>query len=208
MSSLVNHSEIALAKLALAELPDGEWDVLVGGLGLGYTAKAALDFPNVRSVTVVEYLEPVIAWHRRQIVPLGMELTTDARCRLVQADFFDMVGPSGESVKAGPVTRTYHGILIDIDHSPCHPIRASHAPFYETEGLRRLVAHVAPDGVFALWSAERPDEKFLNRLQSVFSSVRACEVEFFNPLVDEKDTNCIYIAAGPRRPAGSVDGPS
>ncbi len=203
MSSLVNHSEIALAKLALAELPDGEWDILVGGLGLGYTAKAALDFPNVRSVTVVEYLEPVINWHRWQIVPLGVELTTDGRCRLVQADFFDMVGPSDGTVEANPASQTYHGILIDIDHSPCHLIRASHAPFYETEGLRRLAAHLAPGGVFALWSAEPPEEEFLARLHTVFAHAKACEVEFFNPLVDEKDTNCIYIAAGPRRHRGS-----
>ncbi len=198
MSSLVNHSEIALAKMALAELPDGEWDILVGGLGLGYTAKAALDFPNTRSVTVVEYLEPVIEWHRRQIVPLGVELASDPRCRLVKGDFFEMIG----SPDTPPKDRIYHGILVDIDHSPTCLLRTGHAPFYEVDGLRRLSAHLTPGGVFALWSADPPDENFTARLRSVFFSVRSCEVEFFNPLVNENDANCIYIAAGPHEGSG------
>src|SRR5688500_17092290 len=64
MSSLFTKVEIALAELGLAECETGELDVAVGGLGLGYTAVAALEHPAVRSVLVIEALSPVIGWHR------------------------------------------------------------------------------------------------------------------------------------------------
>src|SRR5262245_46148093 len=63
-------------------------DVVVGGLGLGYTAKAVLEHQKVASLLVVEALEAVIEWHAEGLVPLGPELTGDLRCRFVQGDFF------------------------------------------------------------------------------------------------------------------------
>ena len=89
-SSAFTASEIALAKLCLAELPGRALDVVVGGLGLGYTAKAVLDHDAVCSLVVVDVLDAVIDWHRAGLVPLGTQLTGDARCRFVHADFFDM----------------------------------------------------------------------------------------------------------------------
>ncbi|MCP4378638.1 MAG: hypothetical protein GY794_20990, partial [bacterium] len=63
MSSIVNDSEIALADLAMKDLDRADCNVLVGGLGLGYTAAAVLKFDNVRSLVVAEYLPEVIRWH-------------------------------------------------------------------------------------------------------------------------------------------------
>lgn len=71
MSSLFTAGEIALTELALAQLPDTELDVAVGGLGLGYTAQTALDDPRVRSLTVIDALAEVIGWHQRHLVPSG-----------------------------------------------------------------------------------------------------------------------------------------
>src|SRR5512134_938528 len=65
MSSLFTVSEIALADLALSSLHGSELDVVVGGLGLGYTAEAVLRDARVRSLYVIEALEEVIGWHRR-----------------------------------------------------------------------------------------------------------------------------------------------
>ena len=87
MSSLFNTGEIALAELGLAGLDAAQLDVVVGGLGLGYTTGAALDHPAVRSVLVIEALAKVIDWHRRGLVPLGVKLTADQRCRLIHGDF-------------------------------------------------------------------------------------------------------------------------
>ena len=83
MSSLFTEVEVALADLGLAELDNAALDVVVGGLGLGYTARAALRNPAVRSLLVIEALPPVIDWHRRGLVPLGIQLTADPRCRFL-----------------------------------------------------------------------------------------------------------------------------
>lgn len=101
MSSLFTAGEIELTRLGLAELPEGPLDVAVGGLGLGYTARAALDDPRVRSLIVVDALAEVIDWHLRGLVPLGAGLASDPRCRLVRGDFFAMA--AGSAAAGGPV---------------------------------------------------------------------------------------------------------
>ena len=192
MSSIVNDSEIALARLALDRAPSGELDAAVGGLGLGYTARAALDHPSVRSVLVVEYLEPVIDWHRRGLVPLGPELTGDPRCRMVQGDFFGML--DGDGFDPDTPGRRFHAVLVDIDHSPRSLLHDSHGPFYTIDGLRRVTSHLHPGGVFALWSADPPDEGFRQRLGAVFTDAKAHSVAYYHPLLDCEETNTIYVA--------------
>src|SRR3954454_16021485 len=91
MSSLFTVAEIALADLALAELSGSKLDVVVGGLGLGYTARAVLEDPRVCSVYVIDALVAVIAWHDNHVVPLAAELAADPPHQLVHADFFALV---------------------------------------------------------------------------------------------------------------------
>jgi len=193
MSSLVNHSEIALAEMGLAALGNGEWDVVVGGLGLGYTAAAALEQPGVRSVLVVEALAEVIAWHEKGLVPLGGALTADARCRLVHADFFARAQDVDAGFDDQEPGRRFDAVLLDIDHSPKDLLHGSHADFYLPPGLRRVAAQLRPGGVFALWSAEPPDEAFASRLGEVFASTTTHAVEFYNPLLDRDDLNTVYV---------------
>ena len=88
LSSLFHEAERQLSKLGLAALEKDDLDVVVGGLGLGYTAAAALEDPRVSELVIIEYLAPVIEWHRNGLVPLGETLTVDQRCRLTHADFF------------------------------------------------------------------------------------------------------------------------
>lgn len=204
MSSIVNQAEIALAELALPLLASDQCDVLVGGLGLGYTAKAALENDKVATVTVIEYLERVISWHRKELVPLGPALTQDARCRLIHDDFFAVVGspaehhdfPStlGQETPAEVVSKRFDAILLDIDHSPQCLLHEGHAEFYTPEGLNRLTDHLQPGGVFALWSADPPEESLTDGLNGAFESVCVREVEFYNPLLDERDVNYIIVA--------------
>src|SRR3954466_8109257 len=84
MSSLFHEVEEALARLGLGELEGEQWDVVVGGLGLGYTAVAALEHRAVKALLVVDALAPVIGWRRQGLVPLGKKLTEDPRTRMVQ----------------------------------------------------------------------------------------------------------------------------
>lgn len=194
MSSIVNESEIALADLAIAELDGADCSVLVGGLGLGHTAKAVLAFDNVKSLVVAEYLPEVIRWHERGLVPLGDELTGDGRCRLVRADFFALVDTGFDTGPSTPIPSVYDAILVDIDHSPRFLLETHHAAFYDPAGMQRLIQHISPGGVFALWSADAPDEAFLASLAAAFKTARAETIDFFNPVVDTPDTNTIYIA--------------
>ena len=138
MSSLFHEVEVALADLGLAGLDAPELDVVVGGLGLGYTARAALKHPAVRSLIVVEALDAVIEWHERGLVPLGPELTGDARCRFVHGDFFALAAASGQGFDPAEPGRKFHAVLLDIDHSPRNLLHARHADFYEPAGLRAL----------------------------------------------------------------------
>ena len=192
MSSLVNDAEIALATEALRLIKCPECDVLVGGLGLGYTAKAALDAEKVRSVVVIEYLDGVIDWHRRRLVPLGKALTEESRCRLIRGDFFKAVMSPSDDSPLGE--RRFHAIMLDIDHSPRCLLRPTHAAFYTREGLAGLADRLHAGGVFSVWSADPPEEAFLDGLRSVFAEVQVRECVFHNPLLDHDEVNYIYLA--------------
>ena len=195
MSSVVNDSEIALTELGLAALPadlSGR-DVVVGGLGLGYTAVTALDDPTVGSLLVVEALPEVLSWHERGLVPEGPRLTGDPRCRLVQGDFFALAR-GDEGLDPEQPGRRFHAILVDIDHSPGGLLHPSHEDLYTEDGLRRLTRWLHPGGVFALWSFEPPEDAVTERLRAVFAGAEAHAVEFHNPLLDRDDLNTIYVA--------------
>src|SRR4051812_2308110 len=129
MSSLFHDVEVALADLGLAAVSAPELDVVVGGLGLGYTAVAALKNPAVRSLIIIEALAPVIDWHERGLVPLGPPLTSDPRCRFVQADFFALAARPEEGFDPKTPGRKFHAVLLDIDHSPRHLLYEQNAAF-------------------------------------------------------------------------------
>jgi spermidine synthase len=195
MSSLFTEAEIQLAHLGLAATAAPELDVVVGGLGLGYTARAALEDPRVRSMRVVDALPEVIEWHEQRILPLADELVGDPRCQLVHGDFFAMVA-EGRSFGPGAPAQA-HAVLLDVDHTPRHVLHPSHAPFYTVDGLRRLAARLRPDGVFALWSDAPPDDDFLDVVTQVFASCDAHVVRFPNPHTGGVASNTVYVATAP-----------
>lgn len=199
MSSLLNESEIALSNLGIGAIGDGIFDVLVGGLGLGYTAWAALGFERVRSVTVIELLPEVIEWHRRGMVPLGAELSSNERCRLLQGDFFVLASDPSVRDLLHP-ERGYGAILVDIDHAPDSWLDASSQSFYREGPIARMTGMLQPGGVFALWAAGKADTKFETLLTPIFESVEVHEIEVFNPMIDDDMTDTIYVA----RKSGSI----
>ena len=193
MSSLFHEVEEALAHFGLADLQGEGWDVVVGGLGLGYTAVAALEHREVASLVIVDALQPVIDWHQRGLVPLGEKLTADLRCRMVQADFFARA-QSAEGFDPDQAARKFHAVLLDIDHSPENLLHPRNAAFYQPDGLRALAAHLHPGGVFALWSDDPPEEAFLGLLGGAFATVRAHIVMFPNPLLEGESASTVYVA--------------
>ncbi len=194
MSSLFVEAEEALAHLGLARLDRPAIDVVVGGLGLGYTAVAALQDERVREQWVVDFLPPVIRWHQEEKVPLGAVLNRDARNHYVLGSFFELaVEPSVGFVPDQP-GRKVDAILLDIDHSPSTVLDADNAHFYQPENLGRMAELLTAGGVFALWSNERPDQGFMETLKAVFRDVQADEVRFYNPLQNAEAINTVYTA--------------
>ena len=192
MSSRFTVAEIELARLGLAALSRTDLDVVVGGLGLGYTAQAALENPAVRSLVVVDALAEVIEWHEQGLLPLGRQLTGDPRCRLVNGDFFAMSGSAAGFDPDRP-RRRFDAVLVDIDHSPRNLLHPRHAALYEREGLESLAEHLNPGGVFALWSNDPPDAAFSAALAAVFATSDAHVVSFDNSFGDHDASNTVYI---------------
>jgi spermidine synthase len=193
MSSLFTVAEVELARLGLAACAGAALDVVIGGLGLGYTALTVLEDVRVRSLIVVEALEAVIGWHRRGLVPAGVVLTGDPRCRIVAGDFMAL-----NATRSGldPQTpgRRFDAVIVDIDHSPEHLLHPSHAGFYRPAGLARLAERLLPGGVFALWSNDPPSAAYLAALTGAFATAEATVVSFDNPLQGRAATNTVYVA--------------
>ncbi len=192
MSSMFTIAEVEMARLALARVTGSGLEVAVGGLGLGYTARAVLDDARVGDLVVVDALEPVIDWHRRGLVPVGPELTADPRCRLVHGDFFAMAAGTGFDPEAPG--RVFDALVVDIDHSPRHLLADASAGFYGVPGTRRWAEHLRPGGAYALWSNDPPDAGYLSVLAQVFVDVTAEVVRFPNPLQDREASNTVYLA--------------
>jgi spermidine synthase len=201
MSSQFTAAE--LARLGLAALGRGDLDVVVGGLGLGYTARAVLENPDVRSLIVVDALAEVIEWHEQGLLPLGRELTADPRCRLVNGDFFAM-SSSAEGFDHRSPGRRFDAVLVDIDHSPRKLLHPRHAALYGREGLARLAGHLNPGGVFALWSDDAPDDAFERVLAGAFATQTSHVVTFDNLRGDHDASNTVYVAVKAELPGARV----
>ena len=193
MSSLFVEAEEQLAALALRSLNAEKLDVVVGGLGLGYTAAKALENEAVRSLLVIEALAPVISWHQLGLVPLQDKLALDARCSLVHGDFFKLA-TSPNSFDSDNSGRLFHAVLLDIDHSPSHWLDTRNSAFYTNSGLTSLATSLHPGGVFGLWSNDLPDEAFTALLDEVFSTAKSCLVTFPNPYTGGESSSTIYLA--------------
>lgn len=157
MGSRMRGSEEALAQLgcapAAARADGGR--VLIGGLGMGFTLRAALDRlgPNA-SVEVAELVPAVVAWVRGPLAHLSGNALADARVR-VRA--IDVALP----IRAAP--GAYDAILLDVDNGPQGLTRDGNQALYGAAGLRAAWTALAPGGALAVWSAF-PDRDFGRRL--------------------------------------------
>ena len=194
MSSVFTESERQLARLGLGPL-GSDLDVVVGGLGLGYTAQAALENEQVRRLLVIDLFEAVIEWHRTGVVPIGDVLERDARCEMRQGDFFELAQSGFDAAAPG---RRFDAVLLDIDHSPEHFLGPASRSFYTAEGLTAVSEQLKPGGVFAMWSDDPADEsrtdRFLLLLRQVFGTAEVHGITFPNPYTNAVSANSVYIA--------------
>lgn len=155
MNSRLYGSEVALFKLAWAKAGARPAPrVLIGGLGMGFTLRAALaDLPQDASIVVAELVPDVIDWARGHLSPLYGDSLADPRGRIVQGDVADRLA------EAKP---PYDLILMDVDNGPDGLNRSANDALYSLHGLTNLKRATKPGGVVSIWSAA-PDDKFARR---------------------------------------------
>ena len=185
MSSLYTDSERELARIAIQMHQGSSLNVLVGGLGLGYTALEVLQSNNCSHLEVVELLPQVIDWLKQGLVPLSQELNDESRLNVQQGDVYARL--------AGVPARQFEVILIDVDHSPDERLGEENASFYSVEGLRAAKQHLAPGGVMGVWSYAE-SSPFADALRTVFASVEVVPITYDNQLVDEQPTDWLFFA--------------
>jgi spermidine synthase len=185
-------TEQALATTAL-ELVEDPRNVLVGGLGMGYTAHALLGDVRVERVDVVEIEGALITWMRDGTVAHGPSLLADQRIRIVEADIATAVQEVHEP--------TYDLVLLDVDNGPGQLVHQQNAQVYETAFLEHCRDILSPGGILVIWSADR-DRRLGDRLRQVFGG---CLERSFPVVLQQRETEYWLYATGPARGSDTVE---
>lgn len=185
MDTLETSSERALAEHTLA-LVDRPAAVLVGGLGLGFTAHAVLADSRVEQLTVVEIEEALVGWMRDGTAPHGPALLADERLTVVVAD---IVGALAEAKDA-----SYDLVLLDVDNGPAYLVYDANAAVYRAPSLTHARRILRPGGAVAIWSANRsPDLEA--ELATVFGNADA--IAYDVPLQGRAEQYWLHVARAP-----------
>jgi len=165
MTSEAHRSEKDLARLATAAMGDlARPHVLVAGLGMGYTLRAALDcLPPAAKVTVVELNPVVVTWCAGPLATLTDGATSDKRVTMVVADVARVIADARPG--------TYDAIVLDLYEGPFQSDSRAHDPLFGIAALKRTAAALKPEGVLAIWSEER-SEAFEDRVAVDFQLER------------------------------------
>lgn len=167
MSSRQHASEDALAREACARIPNASnAKVLIGGLGFGFTLRAALDCLGAEAeVTVAEILPALIEWNRGPLAALAGGPLEDPRSRTVEGDVARVIAKH---------PKTFDAILLDVDNGPFGLAQAKNQHLYALTGLRGAVSALASGGVLAVWSAG-DDPAFGRRMEEAGLRVEALQ---------------------------------
>lgn len=156
MNSRLSGSEEALARLAIERVDAKTPHVLIGGLGMGFTLRAALDaLPPNGQVTVAELIPEVVDWARGPIAEIFGGSLDDARVSVRVSDVSQLIASASAA---------YDAILLDVDNGPDGLTVDSNDRLYLAAGLAQAKAALRPGGVLGVWSSG-PDAGFTRRLR-------------------------------------------
>ena len=163
MSSMAHLTEVAVAEIACGEVAGRESPrVLIGGLGMGFTLRAALDsLPRTGRVVVAEINEAVVRWCRGPLAPLTDRAAMDFRSKIVVEDVARVIARAADQ----PFDARFDAIILDLYEGPRQATQGREDPFYGPEALKRTRQALTPKGVLAVWS-EDPDAAFEKRLRT------------------------------------------
>ena len=157
MSSRVHGSEETLVQYALERVARPR-RVVIGGLGLGFTLRAALRLvPSDVHIQVVELIPELVTWNRTHLADLAGRPLEDARVLVRDGDVYDVI------VKQAPPGLDL--LVLDIDNGPSAMMQEANGRLYSEAGARKCANALAPGGVLALWSAA-PDERYRRNLEA------------------------------------------
>jgi len=183
MNSRSHRSEELLATLACAGLPTSA-RVLIGGLGMGFTARAALDtVPSDANIVIAELVPEVVAWNRGPLAHLAAHPLDDPRVSVRIVDVAEVMSE-----------QTHHAILLDVDNGPNAFTAPNNAKLYGVRGLERARRALVPGGTLAVWSVA-DDKGFTGRLRAVGFSIETHRVP---PRPNSGARHVVWIARTPR----------
>jgi spermidine synthase len=168
MNSRLSGSEQALATIACGRIKSLERPhLLIGGLGMGFTLRAALAVLGTGArIVVAELIPAVITWARGPMAEIFGDSLTDPRVSVREADVAELIRSRASA---------YDAILLDVDNGPDALARDANNALYDLKGLRAAYAALCPSGVLAVWSSG-PDLKFTKRLRDAGFGVEEVKV--------------------------------
>jgi spermidine synthase len=178
MDTRNGESERLLISAAAARMPSGG-RMLVGGLGVGFSLRAAVDHPRVGSVVVVEREPAVISWNRGPLRDVHGDALDDPSVTVVEADLVSWLATADQ----------FDALCLDVDNGPEWTVTEGNAALYGESGLRMLRSRLTAGGVLAVWSANA-SPSFEARLRAAFASVEVLAVP-----VPRGEPDVVYLAA-------------
>lgn len=169
MASYNIYSSEAAATLALEPLRGNPRNTraLIGGLGIGYTLRAALADTSIVSVDVVEIENHIVQWAKTYFVELNNHALADPRTKIIEADLKDFVRET---------QNRYDAIIFDVDNGPGWLTLDSNRDLYNTPMLKRIRNLLTDDGVFTVWAAQESQD-FHGRLEDVFTTAEVITIQ-------------------------------
>ena len=153
--------------------------MLIGGLGVGFSLREAVNNPRLERIDVVEIEAAVVRWHESHLRELTADALADPRVRVIVDDLSHYVAAAGTA---------YDVVCLDVDNGPSWTVTADNDALYDDDGTRRLLSAVRPGGVLAVWSA-MPVPEYEDRLRRLATSVDVHTVE-----VERGDPDVVYVA--------------
>ena len=161
--------------------------ILLGGLGMGYSLRAALDFPYVSGVTVAECEPAVIGWNRSYLRHINNSAINDSRTEIYEGDFYNILMDYSQKTGTGS-SKGFHLIMVDTDNGSTWLSRPGNANFYNQSGIKLIKKCLRYNGVVSFWCADREDD-FASLLKKEFQNVS------YHTVIERTGfEGCYYIA--------------
>jgi spermidine synthase len=211
MSSRTHASEESLATLGCRHItathphhPTSHPTILIGGLGMGFTLRAALDLlPPRAKIIVAELIPEIVDWNRGPLAHLANHPLADPRVHIEIADVAALLSSPAKAANSARVAQSplaaspahppqkFDAILLDVDNAPAAFTDSANAHLYSAQGLAAAHASLNPGGTLALWSAAPEDRNFTDRLRAANFTVH---LEHTRAHANKGPRHTIYLA--------------